>query len=129
MSSSIFPSDFLDLFQQLLSFTVKELELCPWMKSQTFTSMLDELQSELEEVKAASSSHALACELGDLFRDAVLLLSLAARDGLLSSSSLPLREILTKIRRRKPWVEQGQSVSFEEACRIWDEVKSQENCT
>ena len=113
----------IEKFQELLDFTNLELERCPWIKELTFPQIMNELKSEVREIEEAKDPEELSSELGDLFRDVLLAIIVAHRD----LGSRPLEQVIglihEKIKRRKPWVLEGRSVTKEEAERIWDEVK------
>ncbi len=113
----------IEKFQELLDFTNLELERCPWIKELTFPQIMNELKSEVREIEEAKDPEELSSELGDLFRDVLLAIIVAHRD----LGARPLEQVIglihEKIKRRKPWVLEGRSVTKEEAERIWDEVK------
>ena len=113
----------IEKFQELLDFTNLELERCPWIKELTFPQIMNELKSEVREIEEAKDPEELSSELGDLFRDVLLAIIVAHRD----LGARPLEQVIglihEKIKRRKPWVLEGRTVTKEEAERIWDEVK------
>ena len=42
------------------------------------------------------------------------------------SASVPMEDVVAKMRRRKPYVFEGKQVTIEEAGRLWEEVKRKE---
>ncbi|MHA2249503.1 MAG: MazG nucleotide pyrophosphohydrolase domain-containing protein [Candidatus Kariarchaeaceae archaeon] len=114
------------VFNELLLFTNKETEVCPWVRDLSFEEILREAKSEFDEVQQANNNEELSSELGDLLRDVLLAIVVAHRDKGSDSLEKVLGKILGKIKNRKPWVEKEIKVTKEEAIRIWNKIKSTE---
>ncbi len=116
-----------DVFENLMSFTEKEVDICPWIAELSFEDILEEIQSEVNEVRKADNPGELGMELGDLFRDVLLAMIIARRDLGVKPVEKIIQSILDKVRRRKPWVEEGKRVTREEAVMIWNKAKEEES--
>ena len=116
-----------DVFKDLMRFTEKEISICPWIAELSFEDILEEVQSEVDEVRRADNPKELGRELGDLFRDVLLAMIIARRDLGVKPVEKIIQSILDKVRRRKPWVEEGKRVTREEAVMIWNKVKEEES--
>ncbi len=118
--------DAIDSLVELFEFSLKELNQCPWMETKNTEDFLTELESEIREVRQTSTSETLADELGDMFRDALFALLTAVRDKRVAKLPTLFQHTLSKIRRRKPWVEEGRQVTIDEAVEIWERTKAKE---
>ena len=117
------------LFGELLAFTMKEMELCPWVEDLSFHTILKEAETEITEIHQANTSEDLILELGDLFRDVLLAILVGQRDlGLVSLEEVIL-QVLQKVRRRKPFIDTGERVSKEKAIHLWNMAKVAEKST
>ncbi len=115
-----------NVFSDLMVFTEKEVSICPWIAELSFEEILNEIQSEIDEVRRAEGSEELGGELADLFRDILLAMIIAERDLEVKPVEQLIQAALDKVRRRKPWVEEGKRVTKEEAVAIWNMVKAEE---
>jgi uncharacterized protein YabN with tetrapyrrole methylase and pyrophosphatase domain len=107
---------------------LKNKEHCPWVRELTLDSQKSELESEVKEVVEAIEKkdyENLKEELGDVLWDALLLAVLAERQGLFKVKEV-LAGLNEKIRRRKPWLDEGKEVSLEEAKAHWSKAKEEE---
>ena len=99
-------------------------KLCPWSSRQDIKRFTEEMIGEAQEVLDAISEgdkDQIKDELGDVLIDwthACL------------SEGFDIDEIISlanaKIRRRKPFLEEGRQVTLEEAKTIWRKVKEEE---
>ena len=111
------------LFGELLSFTIKEMELCPWIKDLSFKTILQEAETEIAEIYQARTSEDRSVELGDLLRDVLLAIFIGQRDIGLASIDEVILQVLHKVRRRKPFIDSGECVSKERAVHLWNMAK------
>ncbi|MHA2168959.1 MAG: MazG nucleotide pyrophosphohydrolase domain-containing protein [Candidatus Kariarchaeaceae archaeon] len=114
------------LFGELLSFTIKEMELCPWIEDLSFLTILKEAEAEITEIYQAKTSEDRTLELGDLFRDVLLAIFVGQRDLGLASIEEVILQVLQKVRRRKPFIDAGERVSKERAVQLWNMAKTAE---
>ena len=112
-------------FRDLLTFTVNEVKLCPWLITKDIDFLLFALRNEIEEVETADDGEQILNELGDVFRNTLLLLIIAQQRGIVKSEDA-LDTVLGKIRLRKPWVLSRDNVSYDKALEIWKDAKRKE---
>ena len=120
-------SEVIEAFGELIKLSLLEIERCPWIADQNYESFLIELTSEIKEVQEAANKSERTSELGDLFRDALLVLLTAVRDEQADSLVKILHGITTKIKRRKPWLFSDEPITKARAEEIWDQVKAEEH--
>ncbi|MBI2144485.1 nucleotide pyrophosphohydrolase [Candidatus Woesearchaeota archaeon] len=115
----------IDKFVELARKTLAE---CPWANTQTVKTYVQQLASESDEVVAAVNNgdyENLKEELGDLLWDTLMVALIAEKEGWFASKE-PLKALVDKMRRRKPFLFTGQKVTLEEAERMWSEAKAKE---
>ncbi len=117
------------LFGELLSFTIKEMQLCPWIEDLSFYTILKEAETEITEIYQAKTSKDRTLELGDLFRDVLLAIFVGQRDLGLASIEEVILQVLQKVRRRKPFIDTGERISKERAVQLWNMAKTAEKST
>ncbi|KLO21489.1 nucleotide pyrophosphohydrolase [Marinitoga sp. 1197] len=120
--------EFLKEFKKLCDIVQRNIEKCPWVKSINLNTMINEASSEIKEIEEALLSEDidnLEEELGDLIYDAFLILKIAERDYNISSDKV-IKRVVNKISNRKPWLFWKESISREEAAKIWLERKNAE---
>ena len=118
--------ELLEKIKELLELSLKEIDICPYVSKLTSKDMVRELKGEVEEVeKALEDGEGLEEEVGDTFRDALLLLLILSKEKGIEAEEI-IGKTLRKIRWRKPWLFEGRKVSLEEAKRIWRERKAKE---
>lgn len=102
---------------------------CPWDRAQDAESLLPYLESECRELVQAVQSReptAIREELGDLLFHVVFLARVAEEAGWFDIQAV-VREIGDKLVRRHPHVfAEPRRLSFEEAGRLWQSLKSRE---
>lgn len=106
----------------------KSMELCPWSSSQTLESYAKEIMNETEEFLAevaVDDVEKMKDELGDILVDWMHVALLLEKKG------VGINDVISgakhKLERRKPFLEKGETVSYDEAKKIWREVKKREN--
>jgi len=113
---------------ETIELTEKNLNLCPWIQSMNTRSYANELFNEVEELKEAFKKNDIENikeELGDVLWDAIVLAHLAQREGLFSASDV-IHDVNEKIKRRKPFLLNGDRVTIEEVSAMWQEAKRKE---
>ncbi len=114
---------------ELIDVVQETLDKCPWVKEQTIESLKEEPLNEARELKEAIANKDMENfeeEAGDLIYDSLLILAIAERDGITTRKKV-LEKVISKIKRRKPWVFGNEEVeSPEDAVRRWHEIKKQE---
>ena len=106
----------------------KNMGNCPWVREQSSEKYLEELFSEIEELRGAYSKGnwgEVQEELGDLLWDVVTLAYLMERERKIEARGV-VRRVKEKISHRKPWLLSGEKVTSEEAVRIWKGRKATE---
>lgn len=102
---------------------------CPWDREQDHVSLKPYLLEEAYEVLEAielGDMHKLAEELGDLLLQIVFHAQVAKEQGNFDLTE-PLRQIITKMKRRHPHVFGDVQVeSSQQVLRNWEEIKAQE---
>jgi uncharacterized protein YabN with tetrapyrrole methylase and pyrophosphatase domain len=115
-------------FQHVVDALKKCKMHCPWTQAQTMESYAQEVLSEAYEVVDAirkKDIQNLKEELGDVIWDVLMVAHFAEEHGHFSVQDV-FQEVIEKMKRRKPFVFQGRSVSMEEAEQHWFAAKAQE---
>lgn len=115
-------------FEELHLSVKKCRAFCPWTKEQTLSSFAKHILSEAEEVVAAAQKNDIKNikeELGDLLWNVLMTAHIAEESGIFTVDEV-LKEVVAKMRRRKPFVFDGRQVTLEEAGELWVETKVQE---
>ena len=118
----------IDSFVILAESAEMVISRCPWTAERTIEDFAVALESEMEEVLVAvrdQDQDNLKEELGDLLWDTVICVLLAEKNGLFEASEV-LDQVVQKMRRRKPFIFNGTSVTVAEAELIWAEAKREE---
>ena len=101
---------------------------CPWTHEQSVESyaphVLEEAKELLEAIEKKDFEN-LKEELGDILWDTLMVAHIAQDKGMLKVEDV-IRGIIEKMKRRKPFVFDGRSVSIAEAQQLWEEVKEKE---
>lgn len=116
-------------FKKMIDILEKDFEKCPWKKEQTLKKQIENLSSEVEELKEGinrSDKKNIEEELGDIFWDTMNLLFIAKRD-----MGIDIEKIFNltneKIVRRKPYVFGNMKVkTSKEALDVWNKIKKEE---
>ncbi|AEX85263.1 nucleotide pyrophosphohydrolase [Marinitoga sp. 1135] len=119
---------FLEEFKKLYDIVQRNIEKCPWISSINTEYMLNETESEINEIREAIKNEDienLEEEIGDLIYDAFLVLKIAERDYNVSSEKI-INGVVNKISNRKPWLFWDKPITKEEASKIWKERKEAE---
>ena len=122
------PAAMTESFAALADAARKVLARCPWTTAQSAERYARELRSEADEVLLAIANgdrDNLKEELGDLLWDVVMCALLAERSGYFPAREV-FDDVVTKMRRRKPFVFDGTEVTAEDAKRIWATAKARE---
>jgi NTP pyrophosphatase (non-canonical NTP hydrolase) len=117
-----------DEMKRLLELVKRNADTCPWTKEQTSEKFIRKLAGEMDEFKEAYGKQDwdnVEEELGDLFWDVLTLAYILERENKLKASKVVSR-IHGKISHRKPWLITGETVSIEDAKKIWMERKEKE---
>ena len=118
----------MNTFEELRLSVKKCRTFCPWTKEQTVLSFAEAMRSEAEEaVEAARKKDVrnIREELGDVIWDAFMTAHIAEEHGLFAVDDV-LKEVVEKMRRRKPFVFEGRQVTLEEAKKLFEQGKKQE---
>ena len=110
---------------QLIDALDRNMKYCDWVNKQSVNAYFKELQTEIKELKFAIENNDLKNikeELGDVIWDTFMLAKIAeCKNGI--NTKQVIEEVITKIKRRKPYIFEGKKVSLEEANRLWREAK------
>lgn len=113
--------EFMDLIERNEKYSV-------WLKEQTVEQRLQFLKNELEEMQAGLKKNDLL-NIKEEMAD-ILYVTFVLAKAIEKKHSADLKEIMRiaidKIKRRKPYLFEGRSVTIEEARKIWQEIKQQE---
>ncbi len=115
-------------FEELVTLLRKCKSACPWTSKQSIESYAKEAFSEAEEMLMAANKkdyENLKEELGDLLWDTLMIAHFAEDKGLFTVEDI-MKNMIDKIKRRKPYIFEGRTVTIEEAGRIWEDVKRKE---
>lgn len=115
-------------FEDFVKLARKALAESPWANMQTVKSYSAQLASEADEVVEAvgrNDREDLKAELGDLFWDTLMVMLIAEKQGWFKPEE-SIRNVLEKMKRRKPFLVTGRKVTLEEEERIWSEAKAKE---
>ncbi len=114
--------------QELIELVRKCVDNCPWCKEQSFEQHLEQLFLEAEELREEvkkKDSEGMKGELGDLLWDVMMLLHIAEHRKMLDPDEV-INGVIEKMKRRKPYIVNGETVTIEKAMRIWNEEKAKE---
>ncbi|NQU98216.1 nucleotide pyrophosphohydrolase [Candidatus Woesearchaeota archaeon] len=115
-------------FQELYESLKLDRKNSEWSREHSMEDRLKELQSEVDEIKKALENddiENLKDELGDALLDLIFMIVIAEEQGLFNGKEV-IDNTVTKIKRRKPWIFNGEKVSKEEENRRWNETKKLE---
>ena|SRR3989344_851223 len=118
-------------FTEMIEVLDNNLKYCNWANRQTVKSYLNELESEVQELKAGIKNNDpenIIEEVADILFDSLVLAKFAEREYNIKIDTLFERSI-QKMRRRKPYIFEKRRVSEEEAKKIWIEAKEKEKKT
>ena len=118
----------MDELDNLITTLKKVRELDGWAKDKGMEGFAKEIPKEADEVIGAvvnKDIDNLREEIGDVIGDCLMTIMFAEQDALFS-----LREVLIeyheKIKRRKPYLDDGKELSKEEVLKIWHRIKEEE---
>ena len=117
-----------DSLAELYDISKLSVELDGWMTSNGYKKYCSEISKEAQEIIGAlenEDTDNLKEELGDVFMDLMAACLLAEKEGKFSSKEV-VEGAISKIRRRRPYLEKGQKVTEEESVKIWMEAKEKE---
>ena len=117
-----------DAFTELIESIKKCRQHCPWTKQQTVASFAGEMSREAQEVLDALKKDDVSNlreELGDVLWDVLMTAHIAEENGLFTKEQI-VRDVVEKMKRRKPYVFNGRTVTLEEAGQLWIETKKRE---
>lgn len=115
-------------FDEVMDSLRKCRRLCPWTAKQSVESFARETAGEAQEMMQAVEKKDytnLKEELGDVLWDVLMVAHIAEENGLFKVEEI-MKDVVAKMRRRKPYVFEGKKVTIEEAGRMWEEVKEKE---
>ena len=115
-------------FDEMLDAMRKNIKHCKWVKEHNVESYAKEIIDEANELKEAIDKkdfENLKEEIGDLLWDLFTLALIAERDNLFNAKE-PIRLIIEKMKRRKPYIFTGEDVAIEKAKEIWKKAKENE---
>jgi len=102
---------------------------CPWMKGRTIEAQLEEVESELKELRQAIEANDpenMGEEFGDVLWDLLSIGVIAEEKGFFKMKDA-VEEASSKLKRRSPWVFGDEKVAnAEEAVKRWNEIKAEE---
>lgn len=115
-------------FDEVMAVARQLRKECPWDSQQTFDSfhryILEEAQ-ELEKAVQSKKKEDIKEELGDVFWNCCVLITIAESEGLFTLDEL-LKKVKTKMMRRHPHVYGNSPKTMESIHKVWQEVKTQE---
>ncbi len=113
-------------FDELVAALRKSRRECPWAREVITERHIEQLESEVAEVKeAVKSGHKeeLREELGDVIWDALFIAIIEEEKGNFTIKDI-FEKATEKLKRRKPWVFGNETVkTAKEAVRRWNEIK------
>ena len=116
-----------DSFEELVLALKQNRKKCPWSNDVDFERFVEELAKEVDEVKQAIKNKDyvnLQEEIGDLLMDTLFLGIIAEEKGLFTIKN-SLDDVITKLKRRKPWVFGDEVITTkEQATKRWNEIKA-----
>lgn len=115
-------------FEELCNVVRTDRDKSPWMQKVTLPEWLHFLENEIEEVKMALKNNDrenLHEELGDVFLVALASLVIA-EDTHQANVSKIISNASEKLKRRKPWIFTGESLTIEEEEHQWRTIKQKE---
>ncbi len=117
-----------ETFEQFIELMKINRKNCPWVQEKDLDEYSKQLEGEVKEVKEALEKKDydnLKDEFGDVFIDLIMLMIIAEERGICTVKEC-MNLGMEKIKRRKPWLLTGKTVTKEEAMKIWKEVKQHE---
>jgi uncharacterized protein YabN with tetrapyrrole methylase and pyrophosphatase domain len=111
--------------RQTVSYMEKEFRLCPWLRSIDKKEMIRRLKMEIKELEKAKTKNEIMDEAGDVAMTALKLMFLVSREHGISKKMI-IKNYHEKMKRRKPFVLKGKTVSLAESKRLWKEAKKRE---
>lgn len=115
-------------FNDLLNAVRENRRLSAWVQQRGLEVYVDELVGEVDELKQGILNNDVPNikeELGDVMWD-TLTLMIIAQDKYGFKPEEVMDDILTKMKRRKPHIFEGKSVSMEEELMLWTQAKASE---
>lgn len=117
-----------DTLHEFLEMLKLDRKNSAWAKENTIESRFAELKSEIAEIEAAINKkdmQNLKEELGDALLDLMTLMVIAEDQGHFKAED-SIKEIIKKIKRRKPWIFNGEKLTAEQEVQRWKEAKKKE---
>ena len=116
-----------ETFEDFIHWVGKSKKHCPWVKDRKLEGFCEEILLEAKELVNAAKKQDkenLKEELGDILLDWAHACALAEEEG------ITIKEVIAsardKLKRRKPFILDGKTVTKEEATKIWFRVKEKE---
>ena len=106
----------------------RNLQESPWARVRSLHDWIRSTHEELDEAQAATTNSHRAEELGDVLYDVLTAILVLEREtsGMISIDVI-IWNALEKLRRRKPWLENGTApATAEEELVIWNAAKALE---
>jgi len=117
-----------ETFHEFLELIKLDRKNSAWARSNTIKSRFEELKSEIAEIEVAiekDDMQNLKEELGDALLDLMTVMVIAEEKGYFKAEDA-VKAIITKIKRRKPWIFSGEKLTAEQEVERWKEAKKKE---
>ena len=117
-----------DTLNELYDILVKSVELDEWIVHnglETYCNGILDESKELLDAFRNKDSENIKEELGDILMNTIIACILAEKEGIGSSRDI-INNAISKIKRRRPYIEENRKVSKEESVKIWMDVKKEE---
>jgi len=117
-----------DGFGELFNAVKKNVKYCPWISKVDSEKYSKELLEESKEIIKAFQNKDydnLTEELGDLLWDIITISIMAEEEGKINSKEI-IKNVLQKMKERKPFIFEEKKISREEARKIWLEAKAKQ---
>src|SRR3989344_198 len=118
-------------FTEMIEVLDNNLKYCNWANRQTVKNYLNELESEVQELKVGiknNDQENIIEEVADILFDSLVLAKLAEREYNVEINVL-MEKSIQKMKRRKPYIFEKRRVTEEEAKKLWIEAKEKEKKT
>lgn len=115
-------------FEELYKLLQLDRQNSEWSREITLTGRAKETQKEVQEMIAGLEKedfNNFKEEVGDVLWDLLALMVIAEEENILNTKEV-IEKIITKIKRRKPWLLEGKKLSKEEEYKLWQEIKEDE---
>ena len=118
----------MEKIHDVIALSKKNVAKCPWCKQKTAEQYVTFLKDEIAELEEAFQNNDLKNieeELGDVLWSALTLAYLCERDKRIKPDVI-ISRVLEKFKLRKPWLLTDETVTLDNASRIWEAAKKKE---